>query len=71
MPKAKFGNEDSYEEKWITLREKSILGECGYSVNLSEEERRWILEGAVNKHGRYCVIDAIKRSIQLNKNKFS
>ena len=59
--------EDDYDDEWIPLREKSILGECGYSVNLPEARRKWILEGAVNKYGQYAVIDTIERNIRIRE----
>jgi len=62
-----YEDDDDDDDDWIPLREKSILGECGYSVNLPEAKRKWVLEGAVNKYGQRAVIDTIERNIRLRE----
>lgn len=59
--------EDDYEDDYIPLREKSILGELGYSTDLHEAKRKWILEGAVEKYGKVRVINTIEMNIHLKE----
>ena len=58
---------DDLDEYKIPLREKSILGELGYSVDLPDTYRKKVLENAVEKYGQHCVIVAINRNIHLRE----
>ena len=59
--------EDDWDDYKIPLRQKSILGEMGYSVNLSDFHRKKVLECAAEKYGRGQIVDTIQRNICLRE----